>query len=320
MDQVFRSPQIRLRMGVMPWQEGVAPEEMFNRAWSACSMVRGDYKKHLCVYDEDSRRHDELSQRLLNDLDRALRDREFRVYYQPKYLIRQDPPKLSSAEALVRWDHPDLGMISPEEFIPLFERSGQISALDAYVWEEAARQTAHWRDVCGVKLPVSVNLSRVDVFDPKLFDTLDGIIARYGLAPRDLLLEVTESAYTEDADQLIQIIGQLREKGYEIEMDDFGSGYSSLNMLSSLPVDVLKMDIGFIQNIERDERDLHLVELITDIARYLKVPVVAEGVETERQLKLLRDAGCDLVQGYYFSRPLPPEDFERKILGLPEKA
>jgi EAL domain-containing protein (putative c-di-GMP-specific phosphodiesterase class I) len=161
---------------------------------------------------------------------------------------------------------------------------------------------------------VSVNLFRVDVFDPKLFATLDGIIEKNGLRPGNLLLEVTESAYTEDADQLIQVIRQLREKGYEIEMDDFGSGYSSLNMLSSLPVDVLKMDMAFIQNIERNERDLHLVELILDIAKYLKVPVVAEGVETEKQLKLLRDAGCDIVQGYYFSRPLPAAEFETVFL------
>jgi EAL domain-containing protein (putative c-di-GMP-specific phosphodiesterase class I) len=159
-----------------------------------------------------------------------------------------------------------------------------------------------------------VNLSRVDVFDPGLPETLDGIVEANGLDRADLKLEVTESAYTENADHLIRVIGQLREAGYQIEMDDFGSGYSSLNMLSSMPIDVLKMDMAFIRNIERNERDFHLVELIIDIARYLKVPVVAEGVETENQLKLLRDAGCNLVQGYYFSPPLNAEDFERKIL------
>jgi EAL domain-containing protein (putative c-di-GMP-specific phosphodiesterase class I) len=159
-----------------------------------------------------------------------------------------------------------------------------------------------------------VNLSRVDVFDPNLIETLDGVLERNGLQSCDLKLEVTESAYTENAEQLIRVINELRAKGYEIEMDDFGSGYSSLNMLSSLPVDVLKMDIDFIRNIERNEKDFRLVELIIDIARYLKVPVVAEGVETANQLKLLKNAGCDLVQGYYFSKPLPAGEFERKIL------
>ena len=199
-------------------------------------------------------------------------------------------------------------------FIPLFERSGQISALDNYVWGEAARQVAAWREKYGITLPVSVNLSRVDVFDPNLIATLEKIVAENGLDRRVLTLEITESAYTENADHLIQVIGDLRQKGYVIEMDDFGSGYSSLNMLSSLPVDVLKMDIAFIRNIERNERDFHLVELILDIARYLKVPVVAEGVETEKQLKLLKEAGCDLVQGYYFSRPLPVDEFENRML------
>jgi len=198
--------------------------------------------------------------------------------------------------------------------VPLFERSGQIGAVDRYVWAEAARQIAEWRDRWGVTLPVSVNLSRVDVFNPDLSEILDGIITQYGLDCSDLKLEVTESAYTENADHLIRVIGQMREKGYQIEMDDFGSGYSSLNMLSSMPIDVLKMDMAFIRNIERNERDFRLVELIIDIARYLKVPVVAEGVETENQLRLLKNAGCDLVQGYYFSPPLNAEEFEQKIL------
>ena len=140
-------------------------------------------------------------------------------------------------------------------------------------------------------------------------------MTEYGLSPADLNLEVTESAYTENADQLILVIERLRSRGFEIEMDDFGSGYSSLNMLSSMPIDVLKMDIAFIRNIERNERDFRLVELIVDIARYLKVPVVAEGVETENQLQLLKDAGCDMVQGYYFSRPLPPQEFEELLSG-----
>ena len=182
------------------------------------------------------------------------------------------------------------------------------------MWKEAARQIATWRDQYGVTLPVSVNLSRVDVFAPGLIDTLDEIVRRHELKASDMRLEVTESAYTDNPEQLIEVIKLLRSKGYEIEMDDFGSGYSSLNMLSSMPVDVLKMDIAFIRNIERNEKDFKLVELVVDIARNLKVPVIAEGVETAGQLKLLRNAGCFLVQGYYFSRPLPAAEFERKVL------
>lgn len=310
----FHNANIRLRMGVKPWQEGMDPVLQFDCARTACNKMRVDYKSRVMVYDTVMGQREDRDQRLLNDLGRALENHELEVYYQPKYEIQTEQPVLSSAEALVRWQHPSLGLLSPDEFIPLFERSGQISALDNYVWNEAARQMAAWRDRYGRVLPVSVNLSRVDVFDPKLMVTLDGLVSKYGLGCRDLKLEITESAYTENADQLIEVIGQLRAKGYEIEMDDFGSGYSSLNMLSSMPIDILKMDMAFIRNIERNERDFRLVELIVNIARNLKVSVIAEGVETEAQLKLLKDAGCDLVQGYYFSRPLPPHDFEQRIL------
>ena len=314
MDEKFDKANVHLRMGVKAWQEGLEPESQFDKARTACNQSRGEIKSRPAIYDAAMEQREERDQRLLNDLPHALDRHELEVYYQPKYDIRSDQPKLASAEALVRWKHPELGMIRPDDFITLFEKSGQISILDNYVWEEAARQIAAWRNLYRITLPVSVNLSRVDVFDPSLIDTLDGILKRNGLKSSDLKLEVTESAYTENAEQLIRVINELREKGYEIEMDDFGSGYSSLNMLSSLPVDVLKMDIDFIRNIERNEKDFRLVELIIDIARYLKVPVIAEGVETENQLKLLKGAGCDLVQGYYFSKPLPADEFERKIL------
>ena len=320
LDGVSQNAAIHLRMGVKPWQAGMKPIQQFDRARTACNMRREDYKSRVRVYDTAMGQQEERDQRLMNDLARALEAHELEVYYQPKYYIQSEQPVLSSAEALVRWHHPDLGLIKPNEFIPLFERSGQISVLDKYVWKSAASQMAAWRDKYGNVLPVSVNLSRVDVFDSGLTDTLDRIVALNGIKRSDLKLEVTESAYTDNADELIRVIKGLRSKGYEIEMDDFGTGYSSLNMLSSMPVDILKMDIAFIRNIETNEKDLRLVEVIVDIARYLKVPVVAEGVETEGQLNLLRKAGCDLIQGYYFSHPLPADEFEQKILGKENKS
>lgn len=312
--KISEDVDVRLRMGVMPWQEGSTPDVMFARAWSACSEAKKEYNTHLMVFNDELLKREELWQRLQNDLTGALRNRELIVYYQPKYDIKGEEAVLSSSEALVRWIHPELGLLRPDQFIPVFERSGQISALDRYVWDEAARQIAEWRDRYGRVVPVSINLSRVDIFDTDLISTLDGIVSKYGLDRTDLLLEVTESAYTENSEHVVEVVNRLREHGYKIEMDDFGSGYSSLNTLSSLPVDVLKMDMVFIQNIERNERDFRLVELILDIARYLKVPVIAEGVETKRQLMLLKNAGCDLVQGYYFSRPLPADEFEQSIL------
>ena len=312
LNELSPSASIRLRMGVMPWQEELGSDQAFDRAWSACNRVRGG-NRHLMIYNQELHARENYNQRLLNDLRRAVEQREFKVYYQPKYSIQCDPPRLTSAEALIRWQHPELGLIPPDDFIPLFEGNGQISIVDKYVWAETARQIAVWKEKYGVVLPVSVNLSRVDVFDPKLEEILDGLVKDNGLERRTLHLEVTESAYTENAEELLKVIERLRSKGYEIEMDDFGSGYSSLNLLSSMPVDILKMDRGFIRNIEHSEQDFRLVELILDIAKNLKMPVIAEGVETERQLAMLKDAGCDLVQGYYFSRPVPPEEFEKFI-------
>lgn len=304
---------VRLRMGVKPWREGVEPILLFDRVRAACNMVRGNYQNQLMIYDEDMRMREMLNQRLLNDLRPAVEEKQLVVFYQPKYNVQCDPPRLSSAEALIRWKHPELGMISPGTFVPLFEGNGQISIVDHYVWEEAAKQISRWQKKYRFTLPVSVNLSRADVFDPTLEDRLVRLIRENGLQYRNLKLEVTESAYTDNAKQVLDVIRRMREIGFEIEMDDFGSGYSSLNMLSDMPIDVLKMDMKFVRNIEKNETDLKLVKLIVDIAKYLQLNVVAEGVETEGQLALLQDTGCDLVQGYYFSRPLPPEEFEKLI-------
>ena len=310
---------VRLRMGVMPWAEGLEPVAQFDRARTACSMARGHYKEHLIVFDDAVRERELYEQRLSNDLRRALDNYEFEIHYQPKYAIQSDPPALVSAEALIRWRHPELGMIPPNDFIPLFERNGQIMAVDRYVWSTAARQIVRWREQYGVTIPVSVNLSRVDVFDPTLEKTLEDILAFNGLGPGDLKLEVTESAYTDNSEQVIRVVENLRAKGFQVEMDDFGTGYSSLNMLSDMPIDVLKMDRAFIRNLEENEKDVQLVALILGIAKNLRIPVVAEGVETESQLKLLRQLGCSVVQGYYFSRPLHPADFEAAIIqNMPE--
>lgn len=304
---------IHLRMGVCLWTEGAGPVLMFDRAWAACNKARGNYQKPLEVYDDAMRQGELLNQRLLNDLRAAIDERQFKVFYQPKYNVQYDPPMLSSAEALIRWVHPELGMISPGDFIPLFEGNGLISMVDSYVWQEAAKQVAAWKEAYGITLPVSVNLSRADVFDPQLEEKLKQLIESNGLDYDDIKLEVTESAYTDDAALVLNVVKRLRDNGFQIEMDDFGSGYSSLNMLSDMPVDVLKMDMKFVRNIEHSETDRRLITLVLDLAKYLKVLVVAEGVETEEQLSFLRKGGCDLIQGYYFSRPLPADEFEELI-------
>ena len=313
-NKLMPNASIRLRMGVMPWQKNVEPVQLFDRARAACSMARGNYNKHMIVFDDTLLEHEMFEQRLLNDLRRALANFEFEVYYQPIFDIKSDTPKLIGAEALVRWQHPKLGLLSPNSFIPLFERNGKIFDVDKYVWAEAARQIARWRAKYGIVIPVSLNLSRVDIFDPTLESTLDDIVFHEGLTPSVFNIEVTETAYTENANHLIRVVKNLRDKGYKVEMDDFGTGYSSLNMLSAMPVDALKMDREFVRNIESDQKNTQLVALIFNIAKNLKIPVIAEGVETAEQLQTLRKLGCVLVQGYYFSQPLNNSEFETRVL------
>ena len=305
--------RIHIRMGVMPYREGIEPIMMFDRARTACNSVRGNYQNQLMVYDEEMWAKELHDRRLLNDLSKAAEEKQFKVFYQPKYDIQCDPPRLVSAEALVRWQHPELGMISPSEFIPLFEGNGLINTVDDVVWKQAAEQCARWKEEYGFTLPISVNVSRADVYDLSLVDRLARLVKENGLDRNNIKLEVTESAYTDDSKTLLEVVDQLRDRGFEIEMDDFGSGYSSLNMLSQMPIDVLKMDMKFVHNIESNETDMHLVKAVLDIANYLNLTVVAEGVETKGQLDLLKQAGCQLVQGYYFSRPLPAEEFVRLI-------
>ena len=310
---------IRIRMGVMPYQADLGPVELFDRARTASSMVRGGHHDRMMVFNEEMRKREILEQKLTNDLKNALEQREFVVFYQPKYNVQADPPILQSAEALVRWKHHDLGMIPPGTFIDLFERNGQIGQIDKYVWNEAARQIGEWKEKYGISIPVSVNLSRMDIFEPELIKNIDEIIERNGITRAALHLEVTESAYTDDAEQIIGVVGDLRSRGHIIEMDDFGTGYSSLNMLSSMPVDILKLDKSFIDKIEkaedRKEKDIRMIELILNIAKSLKLMVVAEGVENGDQLEFLKEHGCEMVQGYYFSKPVPAEDFEKLAFG-----
>ena len=223
---------------------------------------------------------------------------------------------MASAEALVRWDHPELGLISLGVFIPLLEDNGLILDLDQFVWREAAARIRDWKDRFGFAVPVSVNVSRIDMLTPNLKSIFKEILEENNLSPDDLTLEITESAYTGDSDQVISTAKELRGMGmgFRIEMDDFGTGYSSLGMLTHLPIDALKLDMSFIRSAFGENRDVRMIELIIDIADYLHVPVVAEGVETEEQYMVLKAMGCEYVQGYYFSKPVPHKDFDHFIV------
>ena len=316
-DEDVSEDRVRLRMGVYSdVDKSLQIESRFDHAKTAANTVRSGFLKAVGVYDTEMHEEELYWERLLEDFKPSLESGRFVVHLQPKYDIRPDTPVLSSAEALVRWNHPELGMISPMTFIPLLEENGLILELDKFVWRETAARIRDWKDRLGYSVPVSVNVSRIDMLTPNLKDIFREILEEYRLDADDLVLEITESAYTGDADQVISTAKELRGlgMGFRIEMDDFGTGYSSLGMLSNLPIDALKLDMSFVRSAFGENRDVRMVELIIDIADYLHVPVVAEGVETEEQYLVLKAMGCDLVQGYYFSRPVPPEEFDRFLI------
>jgi diguanylate cyclase (GGDEF)-like protein len=313
LNELSRNVSVRLFMGVMPWQADTEPGQQFDRAWSACNMARKGYQTRLIVYNQKMRDKELQEQRLLNDLHRAVEDHQFEVYYQPKYNVQGSTPVLCSAEALVRWHHPELGLIPPDQFIPLFERDGRISMVDHYVWAEAAKQIARWRDQYGVTMPVSVNLSRLDVFDPALESILEELVEKNGLERGALKLEVTESAYTDNAEHLVALIERLRSKGYEIEMDDFGTGYSSLSYLNRMSADLLKVDKAFIDQMNATDSSRKYVAAIISIGHIMNLEVIAEGVEEGDQMETLRKIGCDFIQGFIWGRPMPPEEAEKLV-------
>ncbi len=312
----LKPSEIRLRLGVYSdTSRSFAITQRFDHALQACNSLRikTTGANDICIYDDKMAEKEVFDAHLLQDFEAAIEQKQFKVVYQPKFNIKGDKPVLCSAEALVRWVHPELGFVRPDLFIPLFEENGLVTKLDRYVWEEAARQIAAWKKELGVTIPVSVNVSRIDIAAPDMTDFITKIVKENGLSPSEYHLEITESAYTANSKHIIEVVENLRALGHKVEMDDFGSGYSSLNMLTDMPIDVIKMDKAFIRNIQPGNKAMHLVELVLDIAKYLEVPVVAEGVETEDELKLLKEAGCDIIQGYYFSKPIPPEEMSRFV-------
>ena len=310
LDNEDESSRISLRMGVYSnADKNLDIERRFDRAKIAADTIKNTPQK-IGMYDEELHETALYQERLLEDFHISLENDDFSVFYQPKFDVRPEKPLLASAEALVRWKHPELGMISPGVFVPLLEESGLIYELDTFVWKEVAKRIAYWKKEFSLSVPVSVNVSRIDMLMPDLKEVLSDILKDNGLSTDDIILEITESAYTGDSDQVIAMAKELRKIGFRIEMDDFGTGYSSLGMLSKLPIDVLKLDMTFIRSAFGENKDVKMIELIIDIADYLHVPVVAEGVETAEQMVVLKALGCDLIQGYYFSRPLEPEKFD----------
>lgn len=286
-------------------------EMMCDRAILAACSIKGQYGKYFALYDDKLRNQMLKNQTITDSMEEALATKQFQVYLQPKYTIENQ--SLDSVEALVRWIHPRLGFQSPADFIPLFEQNGFITKLDQYMWEEVCSMMHRW-DQKGYKpLAVSVNVSRADIYNADIVDYLYDLVTKYNLSPSRLHLEITESAYTENSIQIIDTVNRLKKLGFIIEMDDFGSGYSSLNMLNEMPIDILKLDMKFVQSEALKLGEKSILHFIINLARWLGLEVVAEGVETVEQLNKLSELGCDYAQGYYFSKPIPYKEFEEQL-------
>lgn len=309
LNKLVNVKDISLKWGVYKITAPSVPvEKMCDRAFLVADSIKGRYNQTVAVYDDVLRDKLLREQAITESMETALAEGQFAVYLQPKYWLKGNI--LSGAEALARWIHPELGFLSPAEFIPLFEKNGFITRLDRFVWEQTCKLLRRWRQEGYPAIPVSVNVSRADVYQEDLPETLTNLVERYGIEPQQFHLELTESAYTENPNQIITMVDELRRRGFVIEMDDFGSGYSSLNMLSQVHFDILKLDMKFIQTETAKPGEMSIMRFVVNLAKWLNLSTVAEGAETKAQVERLQDVGCDYAQGYYFSRPLPIPEFE----------
>lgn len=280
---------------------------MCDRARMAISTIKGDYHKRIAYYDNELRDGILHEQELIRDLNEAISQEQIKMYLQPQ--VAADG-RLLGAEALVRWNHPRKGPIAPGDFIPLFEKNGLISDVDQYIWENACKQLKRWKELGKADLYISVNISPRDFYFLNVYQIFTDLVRKYNIEPQNVKLEITETAIVMDFKRQMDLITRLRRTGFVVEMDDFGSGYSSLNMLKDIHVDILKIDMAFLKKARDEERSKKILQMVIGLSRQLGMPVITEGVESAEQVAFLKEMGCDMFQGYYFARPMTAEEFE----------
>ncbi len=287
-------------------------DEYYFRASTAALHCKDRYDTHLAFYDEAVGRRIENELTITNEMQQALDEEQFTVYLQPKFNLSSE--NMCGAEALVRWIHPVKGLVSPGAFIPVFECNGFIAKLDYYVWEKTCQMLRAWLDAGKTPFPISVNISRVSLYNPRLAENIFALVNKYGLPVSLLQLEVTESAYMTNPDLMENTIDSLHNAGFTILMDDFGSGYSSLNTLKTINIDVLKVDMKFLPTDDESGKGEIILSSVIKMANWLGMSVIVEGVETRRQRDFLVGAGCDCVQGFYYSKPIPHTEYESRYV------
>ena len=284
---------------------------MCDKASLAKRTVKGLVDSRYAFYDESLSLAIMADKEIEDEMEEALKNGEFEMYLQPKMNMKTALP--CGSEALIRWNHPKKGLIPPYKFIPLFERNGFVVEADKYMWEQACKAIHSWIEKGLEPLPISVNISRIHFKYENLVETIENLVKKYNVPKQYLELELTESAFLDNEGAVNSTIVKLQELGYTIAMDDFGMGYSSLNMLRTLPVNVLKLDRGFINEATCTERGFIVLNHVIHMARDLKATVVCEGIETNEQAEILKTAGCDIAQGFYFAKPMPLNEYNNFV-------
>lgn len=280
--------------------------EIMDKAIIAHSASKGDVFDKYHIYDDKMEEELELESKIEQTMYQSLMKKEFKVYYQPKFYTKDET--LYGAEALVRWKHGE-ELIPPNKFIPLFEKNKFILKLDLYIFEQVCQDMKMWKEKYGKDIIVSVNVSRQHFMEEHFLEKYLMIAAKHGINPNNIDLEITESSAIDDGIDILEIMRKMKQLGFLISIDDFGTGYSSLSMLQDMPADILKIDKSFVDKIGKNENNI--VDYILNIAKELRIKTIAEGVETKEQREYLLKKGCDIIQGYYYSKPLPEEEFEK---------
>lgn len=299
--------EISLCVGIYFVEEGeVDIQKAVNKANMARSVAKGK-NINYAIYNEDVRNKLSEESMILDDIKIALVKNQFEVYYQPKFSLVTG--EMIGSEALIRWNHPEHGFISPAVFIPIAEKSKLILKIGRFVFERVCNDLSEWKKQGKKIVPVSVNLSRVELYQPDIVKFINKTIKMYNLSSDFIEIEITETVAINELNILKNVLNELRTYGFSISMDDFGTGYSSISCLRDMPIDILKLDKSFLGGIEHDERSRNIAKSIVSLAKSLDLVVIIEGVESKEQAELMKQFGCDLVQGFYFARPMPAKNF-----------
>ena len=309
--------RIYYKCGLVPMQRAMlSGNRVADFAKMAQALATNQKKTEIIVYTDEM--HDNLSwgNYIKAYVETAIEEDEFLVYLQPKFDIQKE--KIKGAEALIRWNYKNKEFLPPYRFIPFFEKDGSIAKIDDLVLKKVCQALAKWKSEGKPLYPISVNLSRSRLDDEKLIDNLVSIVDQYGIDHNLIDFELTESASYDNMEHLISVLQELRNRGFKISMDDFGTGYSSLSLLTKMPIDTLKIDKSFVDNVatenERKE-DIIVIRHIIKLAKELGFVCLAEGAESRNQVDRMRDLGCEIIQGYYYSKPIPISDYDKKYLG-----